>query len=99
MHHDGMHYFPLPVGTTNSFNGLIAVNHEYTDDGLLHVGGMVPWTAEKVAKSQAAHGVSVVEVQQAAGRVEHQAPVVLRAPHHGHDADATSRGRPPDRTG
>jgi hypothetical protein len=29
---------------------------------------MEPWTAEKVAKSQAAHGVSVVEVQQAGGR-------------------------------
>jgi secreted PhoX family phosphatase len=38
------------------------MNHEYTDDGLLHPGGMEPWTAEKVAKSQAAHGVSVVEV-------------------------------------
>ncbi len=67
MHHDGMHYFPLPVGSTNSVGGLIAVNHEYTDDGLLHVGGMVPWTAEKVAKSQAAHGVSVIEVQLAGG--------------------------------
>ena len=39
--------------------GLLVMNHEYTDDGLLHVGGMVPWTADKVRKSQAAHGVSV----------------------------------------
>jgi hypothetical protein len=39
------------------------MNHEYTDDGLLHVGGMDPWTAEKVKKSQAAHGLSVIEVE------------------------------------
>ncbi len=60
MHHDGMHFFPFP-GKIN--HGLLVMNHEYTDDGLLHVGGMMPWTAEKVAKSQAAHGVSVIEVK------------------------------------
>ena len=38
------------------------MNHEYTDDGLLHAGGMTTWTAEKVRKAQAAHGVSVIEV-------------------------------------
>ena len=62
MHHDGIHYFPLPLGSDSSTRGLLAMNHEYTDDGLLHAGGMEPWTAEKVAKSQAAHGVSVIEV-------------------------------------
>jgi uncharacterized protein len=62
MHHDGIHYFPLPPGSDSSTRGLLAVNHEYTDDGLLHPGGMEPWTADKVAKSQAAHGVAVVEV-------------------------------------
>jgi secreted PhoX family phosphatase len=62
MHHDGVHFFPLPLGSASSTRGLLATNHEYTDDGLLHVGGMEPWTAEKVAKSQAAHGLSVVEV-------------------------------------
>ena len=60
MHHDGMHFFPFP-GKEN--HGLLVINHEYTDDGLLHVGGMTPWTAEKVAKSKAAHGVSVIEVK------------------------------------
>ena len=60
MHHDGMHFFPFP-GKEN--HGLLVLNHEYTDDGLLHVGGMTPWTAEKVAKSKAAHGVSVIEVK------------------------------------
>ena len=60
MHHDGMHFFPFP-GLEN--HGLLVMNHEYTDDGLLHVDGMTPWTAEKVAKSKAAHGVSVIEVK------------------------------------
>ena len=36
MHHDGLEYFPL---NGSSSSGLIAINHEYTDDGLLHVGG------------------------------------------------------------
>lgn len=64
MHHDGMHYFPLE----GSQRGLLVVNHEYTDDGLLHSDGMKTWNAEKVAKSQAAHGVSVVEIAQVNGR-------------------------------
>ena len=68
MHHDGIHYFPLPLGSDSSARGLLVMNHEYTDDGLLHPGGMEPWTPEKVAKSQAAHGVSVVEVARVGGR-------------------------------
>jgi hypothetical protein len=64
MHHDGIQYFPLD----GSRRGLLVINHEYTDDGLLHVGGMTPWTAEKVKKSQAAHGVSVTEIEFAEGR-------------------------------
>jgi secreted PhoX family phosphatase len=62
MHHDAIHYFPLPIGSNSSTRGLLVVNHEYTDDGLLHPDGMEPWTPEKVAKSQAAHGISVIEV-------------------------------------
>jgi hypothetical protein len=68
MHHDGLHFFPLPAGGSSSTHGLLAVNHEYTDDGLLHPGGMDPWTAAKVRKSQAAHGVAVVEVRLEGGR-------------------------------
>jgi secreted PhoX family phosphatase len=68
MHHDGMHFFPLPAGSSSSTRGLLVVNHEYTDDGLLHRGGFQPWTSEKVAKSQAAHGVSVVEIALVDGR-------------------------------
>jgi secreted PhoX family phosphatase len=68
MHHDALHFFPLPMASDNSTRGLLVLNHEYTDDGLLHVGGMEPWTAEKVAKSQAAHGVSIIEVAFADGQ-------------------------------
>jgi secreted PhoX family phosphatase len=64
MHHDGLVYFALD----GSRRGLLVVNHEYTDDGLLHVGGMSPWTPEKVAKSQAAHGIAVIEIEFADGR-------------------------------
>jgi secreted PhoX family phosphatase len=62
MHHDAIQFFPLPLGSDSSTGGLLATNHEYSDDGLLHAGGMEPWTAAKVAKSQAAHGVSIIEV-------------------------------------
>jgi secreted PhoX family phosphatase len=68
MHHDGMRFFPLPAGQAGSTHGLLAINHEYTDDGLLHPDGMLTWTAEKVRKSQAAHGVSVIEVRLAGDR-------------------------------
>ena len=33
MHHDGIHYYPLDGSSTR---GLLVMNHEYTDDGLLH---------------------------------------------------------------
>ena len=59
MHHDGLEYFPLD----GSRRGLIAINHEYTDDGLLHVGGFANMNAEKVRKSQNAHGLAVFEVE------------------------------------
>jgi secreted PhoX family phosphatase len=64
---DGMAFFPLPRGSTGAQHGLLAVNYEYTDDGLLHPNGMEPWTADKAAKSKAAHGVGVLEVARDAG--------------------------------
>src|SRR5262245_38879377 len=66
MHHDGIHYFAQDGSTS----GLLVMNHEYTDDGLLHADGMKIWTAQKVRKAQAAHGVSVIEVRQSQGRWE-----------------------------
>ncbi len=64
MHHDGIHFF----AQNGSTSGLLVMNHEYSDDGLLHADGMKTWTRDKVRKSQAAHGVSVIEVEQKDGR-------------------------------
>ena len=64
MHHDGMHYF----AQDGSKSGLLAINHEYTDEGLLFPDGMKTWTADKVRKAQAAHGVSICEVEDKGGQ-------------------------------
>ena len=63
MHHDGMHFFAQQGSTS----GLLVMNHEYADDGLLHTDGMATWNAQKVRKAQAAHGVSIIEVEQKEG--------------------------------
>ncbi len=57
MHHDGMHFFTLGPD-----RGLLVMNHEYTDEQLLHADGVKQWTAEKVRKSLHAMGVSVIEI-------------------------------------
>ena len=92
MHHDGIHYFPID----GDKRGLLAMNHEYVDDGLLHVGGQQNWSAEKVAKSQAAHGVSIIEVTQGttgwdvvrpskfARRITATTPMMITGPARGH---------------
>jgi len=60
MHHDGMHFFPLG---RNSQRALLVLNHEYTDEGLLHADGARGANSlERVRKSQHAVGVSVIEV-------------------------------------
>ena len=64
MHHDGIHFFAQQGSTS----GLLVMNHEYVDDGLLHKDGMATWSAEKVKKAQAAHGVAIIEVEQKDGR-------------------------------
>jgi secreted PhoX family phosphatase len=61
MHHDGCTFFP---DHQFSDRGLWVVNHEYTDDGLLHSDGMTNWSADKVRKSQAAHGVTVCHIEK-----------------------------------
>ena len=61
MHHDGMHFFPLG---TDGRRALLVLNHEYTDEQLLHPHGSKPLTLEKVRKSQQAMGVSVIEIQR-----------------------------------
>ncbi len=59
MHHDGMHFFPLGAA-----RGLLVMNHEYTDERLLHADGVDRWTEEKVRKSLHAMGVSVIEIER-----------------------------------
>ena len=108
MHHDGMHFFPLRNGPRGSSHGLLVVNHEYTDEALLQTGTstMPPasaWTPEMVRKSQAAHGVSVIEVERTpAGswrvlrsrlnrRITANTPMLATGPAAGHRLLRTSR--------
>lgn len=93
MHHDGMAFFPIDG---NPRHGLLAINHEYTDDGLLHADGMANWSADKVRKSQAAHGASVIEVIERQGqwhvmprsryarRITGNTPMAVSGPARGH---------------
>ncbi|MGH7355920.1 MAG: PhoX family protein [Candidatus Rokuibacteriota bacterium] len=67
MHHDGMHFYPLPYGSSGSAHGLLVMNHEYLDEGLLFPDGQRTWSAEKVMKAQHAVGVSVIEVRLESG--------------------------------
>jgi secreted PhoX family phosphatase len=67
MHCDGMHYFPFTSSNgQGSGNGILCVNNEYTHEEILHgkdgLAGGAGVTIAKVRKSQAAHGVSVVEL-------------------------------------
>lgn len=64
MHHDGIAFFPLPLGSDNSNHGLLAMNHEYIDNGLLFADGTATWDLTKARKAQNAMGVSVVEVKK-----------------------------------
>ena len=59
MHHDGLHYVPLD----GSRRGLLVLNQEYVDNGLLFTNGLLTWNEEKVRKAQAAHGITVIEIE------------------------------------
>lgn len=77
--HDGMHYFPLPgFDSDNSDNGLLVMNHENVFIlGAMHENGG-PTVDEsgnrtelgEVVREMSAHGVSVVEISRATGRLE-----------------------------
>ena len=54
MHHDGLVFFPLQGSSTH---GLLAINHEYIDEGLLFADGFESMSADKVLKAQNAHGI------------------------------------------
>ena len=71
MHHDGMSFYPVGRPHAANDHGVLVLNHEYTDEQYLHDGtGVRPapetYTADMVRKSQAAHGVSVVEIKRGA---------------------------------
>ncbi|MBP6900072.1 MAG: PhoX family phosphatase [Burkholderiaceae bacterium] len=72
MHTDGMHFFPLQGtgGGPLSDRGILCANNEYTHEELLFTDGQSGngYTLAKTRKSQAAHGVSVVELRRIAGK-------------------------------
>ena len=65
MHHDGMCFFADKdaEGQLRSDRGVLAVNHEYVDLGLLFEQGIGSQSADLVKKAQAAVGVSVVRLE------------------------------------
>lgn len=98
MHHDGMHFFPLPMGSRASKHGLLVINHEYIAPSLLSTDGNAVMTEEKYKKALAAIGVSVVEVAKQkdgswkvvrpskyARRITADTPIALSGPAAGHD--------------
>jgi len=102
MHHDGMHYFPLPLSSDNAEQGLLVINHEYIDAAILHPDGQAQYTQEKSDKEMAAHGVSVIEVKKTAGqwslvrpsqyarRITAQTPMQLSGPVAGNELVKTA---------
>ena len=62
MNHDGMAYFPF--AENGNEHGLLVMNHEYIDNGLLFPDGDKTWSLEKVKKSQNAMGISVIEIKK-----------------------------------
>jgi len=62
--HDGIHYFPFSDNPNG--HGLIALNHEYVDENLLHANGPSPMPRpnDEVRKEIAAHGASIIEVKK-----------------------------------
>lgn len=91
---DGMHLFALPDG-----RNVLAVNNEYVNIGTIHGDRVTrkPETADDVAKSKAAHGVTICEIAERDGkwqpvadspfnrRITADTPIDLSGPAAGHD--------------
>jgi uncharacterized protein len=80
--HDGMHFFGLNAAGdgpgTRSDEGLLVMNHEYINVEYLYAPGsdpdnwLLPFTADKVRKGLAAHGVAVAHLRREAnGSITH----------------------------
>lgn len=70
---DFIAFMPLPLGSAGGTRGLLCVNHEYTNAELMWPGvtGRTlreKATAETAAVEMAAHGHSVIEIEQRNGR-------------------------------
>ena len=100
-HTDGMHFFPMSSrGRVLSDRGVLCANNEYTHEEVLHPDGLVGasgYSIAKCRKSQAAHGVSVLETRKVAGkwqvvknspygrRLTANTPMRISGPAAGHD--------------
>jgi len=72
---DFIGFIPLPFGSELKDSALLCVNHEFTNDDLMHkafdgvANPLTAYTAEIAAISMAAHGGSVIEIaRDAAGK-------------------------------
>ena len=116
MHHDGMAFFPVDARWDveqgqldgSSTRGFLAINHEYTDEGLLHEDGVANWSEDKVRRSKASVGVSIIEVEQQDGewrildgrRVTAMDSLEVRGPARGHTLlESPASEDPGDRDG
>ncbi|MFT3735787.1 MAG: PhoX family phosphatase [Rhodocyclaceae bacterium] len=100
-HTDGMHFFPFTSrGKPLSDRGVLCANNEYTQEEILHPDGLVGASGYGIAKcrkSQAAHGISVLEVRKLGGkwqvvkdspygrRLTANTPMIFSGPAAGHD--------------
>jgi len=101
MHHDGMVFFgdKAADGSERSDRGVLAINHEYLDLGLLYQDGIKSHSADGVRKAQAAVGVSFVRVRRDAEmkwhreggfKVDGDAEIEIGGPARGHQMMRTS---------
>ncbi|MFY7866319.1 PhoX family protein [Roseateles sp.] len=69
-HNDGMAFFPFTGvdGKPTSDRGILAINNEYTPEEILTPAGIPGASIAAVRKSQAAHGVSILEARRRNGK-------------------------------
>ncbi|QPF73077.1 PhoX family phosphatase [Roseateles sp. DAIF2] len=69
-HTDGMAFIPFTGtdGKPSAERGLLCANNEYTHEEILHADGQANFSIAKARKSQAAHGVSVLEARRRDGK-------------------------------